>query len=110
MTEQENLDIPMIATIGLISVAVTAATVIGVRALYYKFDAAEVQRKVIETPNADADSKLAEQIAAISRYGWAERENAVVTIPIERAMRLVVEERRSQDRRGSQSVAQREAP
>ena len=96
MAEQENLNIPMIATVGVVSVVLTAATVIAVQALYFNYAADEIERKVVAAPTADADSKLAEQIAKLSRYSWANREKQIVTIPIERAMRLVVQEKRPQ--------------
>ena len=95
MAEQENLNIPMIVTVGLISVVLTAVSVIAVQALYFNYATAETQRKVVEAPTADADSKLAEQIAKLSRYSWTDREKGVVTVPIERAMRLVVQEKRT---------------
>ncbi len=93
MAEEENLNVPMIATVGIVSVLVTAATVIAVQALYYNYATAETQRKVVEAPTADGDSKLAEQLAKLSRYSWSNREKDIVTIPIERAMRLVVQEK-----------------
>lgn len=95
MAEKENLNIPMIVTVGLISVVVTAVSVIAVQALYYSYATNETQRKVIEAPTADADSKLAEQIAKLSRYSWTNRKKGVVTVPIERAMRLIVQEKRA---------------
>ena len=95
MAEKENLNIPMIVTVGLISVVVTAVSVIAVQALYYSYATNETQRNVIEAPTADADSKLAEQIAKLSRYSWTNREKGVVTVPIERAMRLIVQEKRA---------------
>lgn len=95
MAEKENLNIPVIVTVGLISIVVTAVSVIAVQALYYSYAADETQRKVTEAPTADADSKLAEQIAKLSRYSWADREKGIVTVPIERAMRLVVQEKRA---------------
>ena len=96
MAEQENLNVPMIATVGSVSVVVTVAIVFAVQALYYHYADAETQRKVIEAPTVDADSKLAEQIAKLSRYSWADREKRIVTIPIARAMRLVVQEQQSE--------------
>ena len=90
MAEQENLNIPMIATVGVVSVVITAATIIAVQALYYNYVTAETQRKVVAAPTANADSKLAEQNAKRMSYAWANREKKTVTIPIERAMRFVV--------------------
>lgn len=89
MVEKENLDIPMILTIGIVSTVLTAAAVLGVQALYLSFAQAETTRKVTLAPTVDADSKLAEQDAKLASYGWANRQQGQVVIPIDRAMELV---------------------
>ncbi len=88
MAEKENLDIPMILTAGIVSVALTVASVIGVQALYYAYQGSEMDRKVTSLPTSEANSKLAEQDAKLARYAWANREKGHTVIPIERAMRL----------------------
>ena len=92
MAEKENLDIPMIVTAGIVSVALTVASVIGVQALYYAYQQQEVERKVTSRPTTSANSKLAEQDAKLARYAWADREKGKVVIPIERAMALMAKE------------------
>ena len=74
------------------SVIVTVAIVFAVEALYFSYANTEIQRKVVEAPTADANSKLAEQDAKLTRYSWVSREKGTVTIPIDRAMTLVTEE------------------
>lgn len=98
MAGPENLNVPMIATVGIISVVLTVASVVAVQALYYNYFDYENQRKVVEAPTADADSRIAEQVAKLSRYTWANRDKGVVTIPIERAMTLVVQEQRTNNK------------
>lgn len=97
MAEKDNFDIPVIVTVGIVSVALTVATIIGVQALYLAYASKEVERKVITAPTADADSKLAEQDAKLARYGWVKRDEGQVVIPIERAMDLTVKDYRSRD-------------
>jgi hypothetical protein len=92
MAEPEGLNVPAIATVGAVSVALTTAVVIGVQALYYRYAGAEVERKVIEAPTATADSRIAEQEARLARYSWLQRSDGRTTIPIERAMQLIVRE------------------
>ena len=92
MAEKENLDITMILTAGIVSVALTVASVIGVQALYYAYQQQEVERKVTSRPTTSANSKLAEQDAKLARYAWADREKGKVVIPIERAMALMAKE------------------
>ena len=90
--EKDNLDIPMILTVGIVSTVLTAACVIGVQALYYNYELRETDRKVTSLPTSDASSKLAEQDAKLTKYGWANREQGKVIIPIDRAMDLVVKD------------------
>ena len=92
MAEKENLDIPMVLTVGIVSVVLTVASVIGVQALYYSYQNQEVDRKVTSLPTSSANSKLAEQDAKLARYAWADREKGKVVIPIERAMTLTAKE------------------
>ena len=96
MAERDDLNVPMIATVGAVSVILTIASVFAVQSLYFSYANSENHRKVIEAPTSNADSRLAEQEAKLARYSWISRENGTVTIPIERAMRLVVEEYRSE--------------
>ena len=92
MAEKENLDIPMILTVAIVSVVLTVVAVIGVQALFYSYESVEEHRKVIALPTNEANSKLAEQEARLARYGWADREKGQVVIPIERAMTLTVKD------------------
>ena len=92
MAERDDLNVPMIATVGSVSVILTVAIVFAVQALYLAYARSETQRKVVQAPTASADSRLAEQDAKLARYSWVNRAEGTVTIPIERAMELVVEE------------------
>ena len=92
MAEKDNFDIPMIVTAGIVSVALTIASVMGVQALYYGYQIQEVDRKVTSRPTTSANSKLAEQDAKLARYAWTDREKGKVVIPIERAMTLTAKE------------------
>jgi hypothetical protein len=92
MTERDDMNVPMITGIGVISVAVTVATIFAVQAIYVRYTNAELERKVVQVPAATSDSKLAEQEAKLSRYSWVDRSKGVTTIPVERAMQLVVRE------------------
>ncbi len=95
-SDVSGLDIPMILTIGLVSLNLTIALIFAVQALYYGGLSQEVDRKVIAVSAPDSDSKIAEQKAKLTRYGWLNREKGQVGIPISRAMDLVVKDVRNQ--------------
>lgn len=65
-----------------------------IQALYNNFELSEQERKVVAIEAIDANNLLAEQEAKLNRAGWIDREKGVVAIPIDRAMELVVEERK----------------
>ncbi len=98
MIEKDDFNVTTIAAVGAISVLLTIATIFGVRALYVTYANRETQRKVIDVPTLDSDSKLAEQEAKLNRYGWSNREQGTVTIPIDRAMEIVARELRARQR------------
>ncbi len=104
MVERDDLHVTTIAAVGAVSVLLTIATIFGVEALYRSFANRETQRKVIAAPTPDSDSKLAEQEARLNRYSWVNREQAIVTIPIERAMDIVARELRAQQRSTASSL------
>lgn len=111
MAEKENLDIPMILVVGVVSVVLTAASVIGVQALFYSYQNKETDRKVTAVPTAEADSRLAEQDAKLARYAWANREEGRVVIPIDRAMKLTANDYQiSTDEDKRDDVAQMSTP
>lgn len=95
MAEQNDLNVSAIAAIGGASVILTLVTIFAVKALYNSYATEEITKKVIEAPTNDSDSRIAEQDALLARYSWKNREDAVVTIPIEDAKRIVVSELRN---------------
>lgn len=89
----DDLNVPMIALFGVLACVLTFALVLGVQVLYYRVANSEVQRKVIAAQAMDSASIMAEQEAKLARYGWLDRAQGRATIPIERAMELIVQER-----------------
>ena len=107
MAQQDDLNVPVIATVGIASVALTVAFVFVVQALYQSFVTANIERKVVNVPSVTSDSKLAEQEAALSRFSWKDRDGGIVTIPIDRAMQLVTTELRDSQTSGTKGSSQR---
>ena len=105
MVERHDLNIPVISVVGAISVILTVAIVLAVQALYFNYANSETQRKIVQAPTVSADSRLAEQDAKLARYSWVNRAQGTVTIPIERAMQLVVEEMRTQEPKSTNNVS-----
>lgn len=97
MVEKDDINIAVVSVVGIISVALTIASVFAVQALYFNRMDVETQRKVVELDSPSSESRVAEQEAKLSRYAWRDQENEIVVIPIERAMSLVVTEMNQRD-------------
>ena len=69
MAQRDDLNVPMIATVGAVSVILTIASVFAVQSLYFSYANSETERNVVQAPTANADSRLAEQEAKLARYG-----------------------------------------
>lgn len=94
-----------IAWVGFLGALVTFVLILALEVLYYSAVNQETEQKVIQAPTTESDTMLAEQAVKLTRYGWIDRDKQQVTIPIDRAMELVVNdlsaatsEERSNDR------------
>ncbi|MCA9773480.1 MAG: hypothetical protein KC466_13785 [Myxococcales bacterium] len=89
-SESIQLRVGTIMVVGIVSVSLTLATAIGTEALYYRVlndDVAAKQERF--APTAARDLAAAQQ-AELTQYGWVDRGNGVVRVPIDQAMNLVV--------------------
>jgi hypothetical protein len=94
---KEDLNTPLIVTIGVLFVILTFVLIILLQAYFYRAQAAEYQRKVIEPRAEGLAGALAEQRTQLESYRWIDREQGIVEIPIERAMELTLREAATAD-------------
>ncbi|WP_417379630.1 hypothetical protein [Gimesia sp.] len=88
----DDLDTTMIAYVGAVGTIITFFTVFAVAALDLSFEKKQNVEKVIEIPEVNSDSILANQAAALSEYRWIDQDKNIVVVPIDRAMEIVVQE------------------
>ncbi|EDL58454.1 hypothetical protein [Gimesia maris] len=88
----DDLDTTMIAYVGVVGTIITFFTVFAVAALSNKFESNQTEIKVVEAPEVNSDSLLANQAAALSEYRWIDQDKKIVAVPIDRAMEIVVQE------------------
>ena len=105
MERHNDLNSAKIALVGFLGALLTFIVILAMQVLYYSAVVQETEQKVIQAPTTQSDTLLAEQAVKLTRYGWIDREKQQVTIPIDRAMELVVNdlsaaqsEERSNDR------------
>jgi hypothetical protein len=89
---KDEMNTPLIVTIGVLFVVLTFVLIILLQVYFYKAQAKEYTRKVIEPKSAALSSHLADQTAELHSYRWIDQQKGIVGIPIERAMELVVAE------------------
>ncbi len=71
---------------------VTFASVIFLQAIFFHVEKKEIEEKVVNRLPDELIELREKQSALLSSYGWTDRDAGAVTIPIDRAMELVVEE------------------
>jgi hypothetical protein len=89
---RENLDTPLIITVGVLLVIVTFALILLLQAGFYKSETAENERKVVAPRSEELASWRAAQEADLHSYRWLDKAQGRVGIPIERAMDEIVRE------------------
>jgi len=80
---------PTIVLVGIVGAILLFVIIVALQALFYNAETQTVSR--INQGDPRQLSRLrAEQLEAISSYGWVDQRQGTVTIPIERAMELTV--------------------
>ena len=92
MERYNDTNTPMLALVGVVSTILLFALIVGLQVLYYALAERDYERKVIQIPTAASDGILAEQEIQLTQYGWLDRAQNKVAIPIDRAMERVVTE------------------
>jgi hypothetical protein len=92
MQRYNDLNTPMIALVGFLGMLLTFITILVLEIVYYSSANRQDAQKIVNVPTTTSNSLLAEQEVKLTRYGWINRDEKQVAVPIERAMQLVVDE------------------
>ncbi len=76
-------------TVGVVGVLVLVIVIALVQGLYQSRSRAELRRKVVDQAPAELTSLRQAQNARLQATGWVDKKNGYVTIPIERAMKML---------------------
>ncbi len=88
----DGLDTPGLVTAGLVAAIGTFAIIVGLQVLYLRYDARQREANQTNSSGTSTASLLAEQRAKLNRYGWIDRSQRVIAIPIDRAIELTARE------------------
>lgn len=91
MPMKQEVNVPLVLTIGIVSGVLLVVMIIGTEAWYRSEEQSEIAAKASEYPYQELIDLKASQTKRISEYRWVDRKAAVVAIPIERAMQIMVQ-------------------
>jgi uncharacterized membrane protein len=94
MTAPEERDPKAASTliVGAVGVILLAVVILLLQVLFHRTSEAERWRKVVSQQPEQLRQVRTEQLDRLNSYRWVDEQNGIVTIPIERAMELVVQE------------------
>lgn len=88
----DTIDTPKIVVVGFLSAIVTFVVILGAQAVYFAADRVESKVKAANAAPTSLTDGLTQQQNRLAGYGWVDPAKGVVNIPVNDAMRLVVEE------------------
>jgi hypothetical protein len=89
---RDDLDTSLTAVVVLVGAILTFVAIVAVQALFYQVQQREFERKVVASEPAELRSLQADQLGDLNSYRWIDKQNGVVAIPIDEAMKRIVEE------------------
>lgn len=99
----DDLNVPVIVTVGFVSTILTVVAIFGVQGLYYGYARSELTRKVYETTRTPQTEIVAEQKAKLETYSHEVRklesedgpsESTSIAIPIAEVIPQVLEQQK----------------
>lgn len=91
MATRQDVNSPLLITIGAISAILVLTIIVGVQAWVTSEQNEENARKDAASPNVWLDNLHAQQQANLNKERWIDRDKKIVQIPIGLAMKLIVE-------------------
>lgn len=91
----DTIDTPRIVVIGFVSAILTFTVILAAQAVFFSADRAEVARKANVAVPSVLTNGWTQQQNRLAGYGWVDPSRGIVSIPIQDAMRRVVEEHKA---------------
>jgi len=100
----DDLNVRSIALVGGVGAVLVFVAIVAVQVIYFRYNEAEHQDKVLAVPNRQANETLAAQLARLEKAGpGADAAKDEKSIPVEEAMALVVAEYRQRQEAGGRA-------
>lgn len=89
-----GMDMPLIFTVGAVGSILIFSVIVATHAWFsYQLELERDNKSLGQVNRALVDARGKQQLN-INRYAWVDKEKGVTAIPIDRAMELVVQEKR----------------
>jgi hypothetical protein len=88
---RQDVNAPLLITIGAISAILVLVIVIGVTAWFMDEKDQEIATKYENAPNVWLSNLRLEQQTKLNGERWIDRDKKIIQIPIDRAMELIVQ-------------------
>ena len=89
---EDNVNVGRITLISVVGIAVTYFIVVALQIMYFRMkDNLEAERGTGSNLRAGQEQSAA-QLEELGSYGWVDRENGVVRLPIDEAIRIRTDE------------------
>lgn len=90
MATRQDVNAPLLITIGAISAILVLVIVVGVQAWFTNEEDQEIAKKYEDAPNVWLDNLRLEQKTKLQGERWINRDQKIIQIPIDQAMDLIV--------------------
>jgi hypothetical protein len=90
LARSAEVNTPLVALIGVVGALIAFLMIVGVEVLFYHLEDIETYKKVILQSPEEISNLVAQQQAQLYSYRWIDQKKGIVSIPIDRAMELVV--------------------
>lgn len=92
MAQDDDIKTWKIVLVGAVGMIVVLIIVLALQVVYYHAVASQFQEKEIDPPLIELQTAIGRQQEKLAQCQWLDRDKGVVSIPIERAMEIVVRE------------------
>jgi len=95
MASYDDLKTGTITLVGVVSALITFIIIVAAQVLYFQFQAIEHQKKFIDAPLAQTETKVRAMEDELNNYTWVDPDKGSVSIPISTAMETVLNDVKS---------------
>ncbi len=98
MSRQDDLNAPMIALVGFLGAVMVFVIVVFLVVVYRQVATQRQYANDVSQPYGEITDLVTRQRDALASYGWVDQEKGIVSLPVDRAVDLVVAEIRATGR------------